>query len=67
MKKYAYSTTSDRFTDFKEKNLSIRHNIADILNILPQISGPDRQKFEEFFKFTEKLEKRVYFNNINEV
>ena len=62
MKKNTYSTTSNRYTDFKEKNLSIRHNIADILNILPQISGPDKQKFEEFFKFTEKLEKRIFVN-----
>ena len=59
-KKQTYNLSKLEHINVTNKNLQIRHLIADLL---PIISGQDREKYREFFTFTEKLEKRIYYHN----
>lgn len=53
-----YNLKKIDFETFKKKNLAIRHNIADIL---PFLSDSDLKKYQDFFKYSENLEKRVFY------
>lgn len=60
MARIEYKTSKTEYTRILNKNLEIRHNLADIMTYL---AGKDLEKYQEFFKFTEKLEKRFTFYN----
>lgn len=53
-----YKTSSMEYMQILNKNLEIRHRLADIM---PYLACKDLEKYQEFFKFTEKLDKRLYF------
>lgn len=55
-----YKTSRMEHMQILNKNLEIRHRLADIM---PYLAGKDLEKYQEFFRFTEKLEKRFYFYN----
>lgn len=60
--KNTYKLSRMEYMQILNKNLEIRHKLADIMPYLAHnIDGKDLEKYQEFFKFTEKLDKRFYF------
>ena len=55
-----YKTSRMEYMQILNKNLEIRHRLADIM---PYLADKDLEKYQDFFRFTEKLEKRFYFYN----
>lgn len=50
--------SKETFTEFKEKNLFIRHLIAELM---PLLDEQGRKHYQEFFKYSERLEKRLSY------
>lgn len=49
------------FELFTTKNLKIRHLIADLL---PLMDDNERKRYLEFFRYTERLEKRTKYKGV---
>ena len=47
----------ENFEEFKNKNLKIRHLIADLM---PMLDETTCKRYQEFFKYSENLEKRLF-------
>ena len=48
----------ENFEEFKNINLEIRHLISDLMPILDEKT---LKRYQEFFKYSENLEKRLMF------
>ena len=48
----------ENFEQFKNINLEIRHLIADLM---PMLDEKTLKRYQEFFKYSENLEKRLMF------
>ena len=48
----------EKFEEFKKKNLEIRWLIADLM---PMLEEKTLKRYQEFFKYSENLEKRLIF------
>ena len=52
-----YAVPIQTMVDMLSVNLKIRHYIADML---PYLEDSDRERYQEFFRYTERLDKRIY-------
>ena len=48
----------ENFEEFKNINLKIRHLISDLM---PMLDEKTLKRYQEFFKYSENLEKRLMF------
>ena len=48
----------ENFEEFKNKNLEIRHLISDLM---PMLDKTTLKRYQEFFKYSENLDKRLIF------
>lgn len=57
MTKNNYTVNTPTFKHMIETNLTIRHHIA---SLLPYLKESDLKRYQEFFRYTERLDKKIY-------
>lgn len=57
MAREIYEVEAPIFKHMLETNLTIRHHIA---SLLPYLKESDLKRYQEFFRYTERLDKKIY-------